>query len=132
MLFAMFTLVLFTFFIMLLMAAMRIRSVARGDVPGTYYRLMKGHEPPEYVIKATRQFHNLLETPVLFYAAGVLFVAMDVQLPVAEIAAWSYVALRVVHACIHLTYNHPIHRLAVFALSTLCILVLWVILVLQA
>ena len=129
MLMAMFSLVVFTFLIMLLVAATRFMSVARKDVPGQYYRVMSGSKLPAYVLKPTRQLANLFETPVLFYTAGVLFVILDIQSIFVISIAWVYVALRVVHAAIHLTYNHPIHRFAVFLLSVLCILTLWVVLI---
>ncbi len=132
MLLAMFTLVIFTFTIMLLLAVVRFRSVAKNDVSGQYYRLMKGSRAPDYVLKPARHFSNLFETPVLFYIAGTLIVIMDIQSSVAVTIAWVYVALRVVHAVIHLTYNHPIHRMVVFAVSTLCILALWVLLLANA
>ena len=132
MLLAMFTLVVLTFFVMFILAAVRIKSVIGKEVPGKYYRLMQGFDVPAYVTKPTRQFSNLFETPVLFYLAGILFVVMDIQSAVAIYAAWSYVGLRVIHAGIHLTYNHPLHRLAVFALSMACVFILWLILILSA
>ena len=40
--------------------------------------------------------------------------------------AWTYVALRIVHSLIHLTYNHVMHRLAAFTASNVALVVLWV------
>jgi hypothetical protein len=40
--------------------------------------------------------------------------------------AWAYVALRIVHSAIHLTYNKVLHRLGVFALSNVVLVALWV------
>jgi hypothetical protein len=132
MLLPMFALVVLTFLVMLIMVTVRFRSVINRDVPGQYYRLMSGHDVPDYVAKPVRQFTNLFETPVLFYVAGTLFIVLDIQSTAAVSVAWLYVLLRIIHAVIHLTYNHVVHRLAVFALSACCILVLWVILILQA
>ena len=39
--------------------------------------------------------------------------------------AWAYVALRIVHSAIHLSYNRVVHRLAVFALSNAVLGMLW-------
>ena len=36
-------------------------------------------------------------------------------------------ALRIVHSLIHLTYNHVMHRLAVFAISSTVLALLWVL-----
>lgn len=43
--------------------------------------------------------------------------------------AWLYVALRAAHSVVHLSYNNVYHRLAVYAASTVVLLVLWVRLV---
>jgi len=45
----------------------------------------------------------------------------------ALVVAWSFVALRVVHSLIHLTYNRVLHRLSAFALSNAALVSLWVI-----
>jgi len=47
--------------------------------------------------------------------------------PSAVAVAWGYVALRIVHSAIHLSYNQVLHRLAVFALSNVLLGALWVI-----
>lgn len=41
--------------------------------------------------------------------------------------AWAYVALRILHSLIHLSYNHVIHRLMAFAASNLVLIVLWLL-----
>jgi hypothetical protein len=45
--------------------------------------------------------------------------------------AWSYVALRVVHSLIHITYNRIVHRFAAFAMSNAALLAMWVLLGIQ-
>jgi hypothetical protein len=40
--------------------------------------------------------------------------------------AWAFVALRIAHSAVHLTYNHVVHRMRVFALSVLVLLTLWI------
>ena len=40
---------------------------------------------------------------------------------------WGYVGLRVLHSCIHLTYNGVVHRLTVFAFSNALLVSLWVV-----
>lgn len=39
--------------------------------------------------------------------------------------AWTYVALRVLHSGVHLTYNHVIHRLVMFVVSNGVLVMLW-------
>jgi hypothetical protein len=93
---------------------------------------MSGAEPPAAVAKTSRQFSNLFETPTLFYAAGVIYLALDLQLALAVTLAWLYVALRLVHAVIHIGYNNVMHRLMAFAASLLCVGGIWVCLLVEA
>ena len=76
-------------------------------------------------MQASDNFKNLFEVPVLFYAlCAVLASAQDVS-PLFVVGAWVYVALRCIHSFIHLTYNRVTHRFAVYALSTVILLMLW-------
>jgi hypothetical protein len=76
--------------------------------------------------RASDNFRNLFEVPVLFYA-GVLLAA---QLGVADAAslalAWAFVGLRAVHSAVHCTFNHVMTRFVVYALATLALVALWV------
>nr|WP_298123125.1 MAPEG family protein [uncultured Pseudoxanthomonas sp.] len=76
--------------------------------------------------RASDNFRNLFELPVLFYA-GVLVAA---QLGVADTAslvlAWSFVGLRAVHSVVHCTFNHVMTRFVAYALATLVLFAFWV------
>ena len=121
----MFVLVILTMVIMVLTARVRIESVQSGTVPQSYYSLMEGHDIPDFVAKTTRNFNNLFEVPTLFYAGGAVYLALDQagQLPI--ISAWIFVAARVMHSIIHLSYNNVLHRLVIFAIGNLSVLVIW-------
>jgi len=121
----MFVLVILTMVIMVLTAWVRIESVQSGTVPQSYYSLMEGHDIPDFVAKTTRNFNNLFEVPTLFYAGGAVYLALDQagQLPI--ISAWIFVAARVMHSIIHLSYNNVLHRLVIFAIGNLSVLVMW-------
>ena len=125
MLYPMFMLVILTMVIMVLTARVRVRSVQTGKVPQSYYSLMEGHDIPDFVAKTTRNFNNLFEVPTLFYAGGAVYLALDQagQLPI--ISAWIFVAARVMHSIIHLSYNNVLHRLVIFAIGNLSVLVMW-------
>jgi hypothetical protein len=72
-------------------------------------------------------FRNLLEFPVLFYALVAVALATTTQIPPwLVVSAWVFVALRVLHTLIHVTYNNVLHRLAVFAASFLLLFVMWI------
>lgn len=100
-------------------------SVKSGAVPESYYNLMEGHAVPELVAKTTRNFNNLFEVPTLFYAGGAVYLALDQTGQAAVISAWVFVAARVLHSIIHLSYNNPMHRMVVFAIGNLSVLVMW-------
>lgn len=129
MLYAMFMLVILTTVIMVLTARVRIGSVQSGEVPQSYYSLMDGHDIPDFVAKTTRNFNNLFEVPTLFYAGGAVYLALDQTGQLAVISAWVFVAARVVHSIIHLSYNNVLHRLVVFAIGNLSVLVMWLAIV---
>jgi hypothetical protein len=48
--------------------------------------------------------------------------------PVSLAMAWLYVGLRVAHSLIYLTYNHVVHRFAVFATSNLVVVAMLILL----
>jgi len=39
--------------------------------------------------------------------------------------AWVYVALRIAHSLVHVSYNKVMHRLALFAISNVVVSVMW-------
>ena len=76
-------------------------------------------------------FRNLFETPVLFYALC-LAMAITQQVTTAMfVAAWAYVALRVLHSAIHCSYNRVMHRFAAFGAGFALLVGMWVVFVLQ-
>jgi len=129
MLTAMFMLVILTTVIMVLTARVRIASVRSGSVPAGYYSLMQGQDVPEFITKTTRNFNNLFEVPTLFYAGGAVYLALDLSTQLPVICAWTFVAARIVHTVIHLGYNNVIHRLIVFGIGNLSVLVMWLAIV---
>ncbi len=67
---------------------------------------------------------NMFETPVLFYVLCLAFFITNSVTSFTLTLAWLYIALRFVHAFIHLTYNHVMHRFSIYLLSVLCLLTL--------
>jgi hypothetical protein len=118
--------VLLTFTVMTLMGIARINAVRTGQVKRSYFRTMSG-EAPDHLLKLSRHFSNLFEIPVLFYAAGILSIALDIENTLLLTFAWVFVALRCAHAFIHIGYNNVIHRLLVFAAGSICVLIIWCI-----
>ena len=129
MLYPMFIMVILTFVILLFTLRVRIASVRKGDVTLSYYSLFEGEEVPELVTKTSRHFSNLFEVPVLFYSAGVLYVALEMTDQFPVVCAWVFVSARVIHTCIHLGYNNVLHRLVFFGIGNLSILAMWIAIV---
>jgi len=96
-----------------------------GRVRGHDFRYGENANVPPDVAVANRNFMNLLEAPVLFYtfclAAYVTHQAADWAIGLA----WLYVALRIVHTFVHLTYNKIMHRFVGYAASNLVLLAMW-------
>ena len=125
-----FALVLLTAVVGAMTAFVRIRSAYSGEVDPRYFELLSNYPVTDRVAKFGRNFDNLFEVPVLFYAVCILAITLHYSSGLLSILAWVFVALRVVHSLIHLTYNHPLHRFTPFFLSFLCVIVMWIDLVL--
>ena len=123
--------VLLTFTVGLVAAGARYSGVRSGVVKYKYFKLMQGQEVPERVTVTTRCFNNMFEVPVLFYVACTLFISLGVEGLPGLALAWLFVALRYLHAFIHLTYNNFFHRMLAFWAAFMCALLLWANLVLQ-
>jgi hypothetical protein len=79
--------------------------------------------------QAAENFRNLFEVPVLFYVLCAALVLTGGSTPGFVTAAWAYVALRIVHSLIHVTYNRVTHRFLVYVASTLLLFGTWAALI---
>lgn len=75
--------------------------------------------------RASGNFNNLLELPVLFYLAAVLALHFGITDALLLGLAWAFVVLRVAHSVIHCTYNRVMHRFSVYFLGAICLWALW-------
>jgi hypothetical protein len=121
--------VMLTFIVGVIAVKTRFGSVKRGDVSPRYFKLMQGDNIPEAVTKTTRCFNNQFEVPVLFYAGCTLSVSLGAENALGIVLAWTFVGLRCIHAYIHLTYNHIMHRIVAFWLAFMSAVAFWVNLV---
>lgn len=129
MFYPMFALVLLTFLVMLVNVTWRIRAVKKRQVSAKYFRVFEGEGVPEYIKAGTRHYANLFELPVLFYAACITTMVLQAQQsPVLQGLAWAFVAFRVVHAFIHMTYNNVLHRMLSFMGGMGVVMIMWTVL----
>ena len=116
-----------TFIVLTVIPLVRVRSGFRREISADDFKFGESPAVPKYVTIPNRNYMNLLELPVLFYVVCLLLYVTAGASTVAVAVAWGYVALRIVHSAIHLSYNQVLHRLAVFALSNVLLGALWVI-----
>lgn len=64
---------------------------------------------------ASDNFANLFELPVLFYVLCISLYVTGMIDFVHIVLAWCFVALRIAHSVIHVTYNKVMHRFLVYA-----------------
>lgn len=114
-----------TMTVLLLVPFRRFRAVASGRVHVKDFCLGESANVPEDVSLPNRNYMNLLEAPVLFYAVSLMAYVTAAVNPLNVGLAWVYVGLRVLHSLVHIAYNDIMHRLVLFAASMLVLTVLW-------
>lgn len=117
---------LLTFIVLGFIPASRFRAVAARQVTAEDFKLGESARVPPQVAVTNRNFMNLLELPMLFYVAGLMYYVAGRVDQTALVLAWSYVGLRAVHSAIHLSYNNVIHRLTAYAFSNAVLMAFWV------
>lgn len=122
-----FALAAWTFLVLLLIPFVRVRSVRRREIGPNDFKYGESQAVPPNVSIPNRNYMNLLEMPMLFYVICVILYVTGGASRLAVLVAWAYVAFRVVHSLIHLSYNHVLHRLAAFTLSNVALVSLWVL-----
>ncbi|HEX3888068.1 MAG TPA: MAPEG family protein [Phenylobacterium sp.] len=114
-----------TFGVLLLIPIRRLRAGAAGQIVSDDFKFGESANVPGHVAIPNRNYMNLLELPMLFYVGSLMFYVTGRVDGLVLGIAWLYVALRIVHSIIHLTYNKVMHRLAPFALSNLVLTAYW-------
>ncbi len=130
-LYPMFALAALTATVLFLVPITRMLAGQRGELILDDFRYGESPAVPPQVSIPNRNYMNLLEFPTLAHVACLIaYVASDVTALMVQ-TAWTYVALRLVHSAIHLTYNRVVHRALVFGASNFVLVALWVQLGLQ-
>jgi hypothetical protein len=109
-----------------LMLVWRNLAVFRGQVSLRYFRAFTSDVPAEWVERPARAYMNLLELPVLFYAACALMLATGKFDGIQVALAWVFVLARCAHAFIHIGFNYVPLRFAAFFMGSVTLGVLWV------
>jgi hypothetical protein len=116
--------VLLTFVLLYWLGIARARSARRGEVRVKDVAL-SSVPWPDRLKQIANAYQNQLEVPVLFYVAALLAIVAGVVDAFAVGLAWAFVALRIVHAAIHVTHNVVIRRFQVFVAGVVVLSVMW-------
>lgn len=121
--------VLLTLVILVLMGRERVPRVMSGEIDVNDIAV----ERTAYPLKArllSNSFDNQFQLPILFFVAALVALHLGAVSWLEALLAWLFVALRIVHAAIHVTSNHVLRRFTAYSagLAVLAILWLWLIL----
>jgi hypothetical protein len=105
----------------------RFRAGFAGQVRAEDFRFGESARVPGEVSIPNRNYMNLLELPMLFYALCLSLYVTHSVTGLEYGLAWAYVALRAAHSAVHLTLNHIYTRLTLFAASNVVLGVAWVV-----
>jgi hypothetical protein len=122
----MLALVLLTACVLVVLFRSRVRMVREGLAPVSYFRVFQGSPEPEFAAKPARHFANLFEAPTLFYAACLTAMVAGVTGTAVIVLAWGYVAMRYLHAYIHLGSNRVRYRMRAYFASWLFLVAMWI------
>ncbi len=92
----------------------RIAATLGGRTQVKDYRYGESANVPGGVSLPNRNYMNLFEQPVLFYAVCLALLATGRTDPVYVWLGWAFVAARVLHSLVHIGYNGVMHRLYIF------------------
>jgi hypothetical protein len=121
-----FVLVALTFVLLFWTAHLRVGAVRRGEVHPRDVALRQPNWGPRET-QVANAYHNQLELPLLFYVLTILaWITRQADL-LFVLLAWVFVALRVIHAVIHVTSNDLSRRFGAFASSVIVLAIMWTI-----
>lgn len=105
----------------------RFAAGRAGLIKAEDFKFGESARVPGQVSIPNRNVMNLLELPLLFYVACLMYYVAGKVDGLVLAVAWTYVALRAIHSVIHLTYNNVMHRLIPYAVSNLVLLAFWIL-----
>ena len=119
-------LAIWTLLILGMVGFRRVQAVSRREISPNEFKLGETSKVPAPVSIPNRNYMNLLEVPVLFYVACVILYTTNRVDSIVLALAWSFVACRVVHSVVHLSYNNVLHRLLPFTLGNFILIAMWI------
>ncbi len=127
-------LIAWTLFIQIWMFAVRIPAMQKARITpaeGAHVKDGALQTLPSSVRRVADNFNHLHEQPTLFYAGALLALALGATGPEATLAAWAYVALRILHSLTQTIVNNVSLRFFLFNASSLALAALTALAVLR-
>jgi hypothetical protein len=120
--------VFLTIAILVLMGRERVPRVMSGEINVADIAIERTAYPQRARL-LSNNFDNQFQLPVLFYVGALLALTLGLVGWVEAILAWLFVALRYVHAAIHVTTNRVHRRFAAYTagLAVLALFWLWLV-----
>ena len=79
---------------------------------------------PDWVERAGDNYSHLFEQPVAFYALTICIAVINDFEPFMIDLAWAFVALRIIHSLVQLTFNLVLLRFFIFVIGWLILAVM--------
>ena len=117
-----FVLILWTFSVFLVLAFGRVRHT-KNPQDAAHPKDLKG-SMPDWVERAGDNYNHLFEQPVAFYALTICIAVINDFEPFMIDLAWAFVALRVFHSLVQLTFNLVLLRFVIFVIGWLVLAVM--------
>jgi hypothetical protein len=117
--------VILTLLVLYTLAGRRFVAVRGGQLTGP----VSLREPnwPDRTRQAEYNYQNQFELPVLFYVLTILAIYTHHADLLFVLLSWVFVALRALHAGVHLTSNRLVLRGPFFIASAIVLSVMWII-----
>jgi hypothetical protein len=109
--------------------ATRLPAMARAKIDGIKMVGTTGRSLRDQLVAAGEEkaswvadnYNHLMEQPTLFYATALALAFMGAGDGLNATLAWAYVALRIAHSLVQITFNRVVVRFAFFVLSSLAL-----------
>ena len=112
------------------MASKRVAAVRSGAVHPRDIALREANWP-KHLMQLQNAFLNQFEMPVLFYVLTILAIYTRHADLLFVLLSWVFVALRVLHAGVHLTSNRLVLRGPSFIASAIVLTMMWIIFIVR-
>ena len=114
-----------TLVVMFTLAFRRFGAARGGKVRGPV--ALREPNWPDEARQAEYNYQNQFELPVLFYVLIVLLIITRQADYLFLVLAWVFVALRVLHALVHLTSNKLAYRGPLFIVGAIVLTIMWIV-----